>query len=83
MGGRIFANCHSAFRAAADRSGIAFPAGQCAHILRHTYASHFIMQGGDIVTLQRILGHSTLDVTMLYAHLSPSHLQDVIRYAPI
>jgi integrase len=41
------------------------------HDLRHVYASHFIMSGGDIFTLQRILGHSTPQLTSdTYAHLS-------------
>ena len=57
-------------------------AGHNTHILRHTFASHFIMNGGDILTLQRILGHSDLKMTMKYAHLSPSHLDDVLKFAP-
>lgn len=44
------------------------------HDLRHTYASQFMMSGGDIFTLQRLLGHKSLDMTMKYAHLSPSYL---------
>ncbi|HEY4188334.1 MAG TPA: site-specific integrase [Polyangia bacterium] len=45
------------------------------HDLRHTFASHFVMSGGDIFTLQRILGHSTPQLTSdTYAHLSPGHL---------
>jgi integrase len=45
------------------------------HDLRHVYASHFVMGGGDIFTLQRILGHSTPQLTSdTYAHLSPAHL---------
>ncbi|MFU8428190.1 tyrosine-type recombinase/integrase, partial [Pseudomonas aeruginosa] len=43
--------------------------------LRHTFASHFIMNGGHIVTLQHILGHASLSMTMRYAHLMVvSHL---------
>ena len=44
------------------------------HSLRHTFASHFMMAGGNILTLQKLLGHSTLAMTMRYAHLSPDHL---------
>lgn len=44
------------------------------HTLRHTFASHFIMQGGNILTLQKILGHADLRITMLYAHLAPDFL---------
>ena len=45
------------------------------HDLRHQYASMFIAQGGEIFTLQRILGHSTPQlVADTYAHLAPDHL---------
>jgi len=47
----------SAFRRAVDRSGIQLPQGQCAHILRHTFASHFMMNGVNVVIAQWILGH--------------------------
>lgn len=50
----------SAFRRALDRTDINFPSGQAAHVLRHTFASHFIMNGGDILSLQKILGQSTI-----------------------
>lgn len=57
-------------------------AGQKSHVLRHTFASHFIANGGNILTLQKILGHSSLAMTMRYAHLSPDHLQDVLAFGP-
>jgi len=44
------------------------------HALRHTFASHFIMAGGNILTLQRILGHSDVKMTLIYAHLAPDFL---------
>jgi len=72
----------SAFRRAVDRSGIQLPQGQCAHILRHTFASHFMMNGGDLLTLNRILGHSSIVMTMRYAHLSPDHLSTVLTFGP-
>lgn len=46
------------------------------HDLRHTYASHFVMNGGDIYRLQKILGHHSVTVTEMYAHLAPDYLQD-------
>jgi|GEM_PF-592313 site-specific recombinase XerD len=47
-----------------------------------TFASHFIMNGGDVLSLQKALGHSTLAMTLKYAHLSPDHLNDVRKFAP-
>jgi len=44
------------------------------HALRHTFASHFMMRGGNILTLQKLLGHADLKTTMRYAHLAPDFL---------
>jgi len=44
------------------------------HTLRHTFASHLIMNGVDIRTVQRLLGHSSINTTMIYAHLAEDHL---------
>lgn len=46
------------------------------HTLRHTFASHFIMQGGNLLTLQKILGHSDIKMTLVYAHLAPEFLAE-------
>ncbi|NWA44221.1 integrase [Ewingella americana] len=59
------------------------PAGQAAHVLRHTFATHFMMNGGNIITLQRILGHSTVQQTMTYAHFAPDFLQDAVALNPL
>lgn len=80
--GRLFMSCRAAFRSAYERCGFDTPR-QLTHILRHTFASHFMMAGGDILTLQRILGHSSIQVTMRYAHLSPSHLQAALTLSPL
>lgn len=45
------------------------------HDLRHTYASHYIMNGGSLVELQSLLGHSSLTMTLKYAHLAPGFLE--------
>ncbi len=80
--GRIFMSCRSAFRSAYQRCGFDTP-GQMTHILRHTFASHYMMAGGDILGLQRILGHSSITMTMRYAHLSPDHLESALRLSPL
>jgi len=80
---RIFTNCIGAFRRAIARAEIELPTGQMTHILRHSFASHFMMNGGNILTLQKILGHVDITMTMRYAHLSPEHLQDAIRLNPV
>ena len=41
------------------------------HCLRHTFASHWMMNGGDVFKLQKILGHKSVQMTMRYAHLAP------------
>lgn len=53
------------------------------HALRHTFASHFVMSGGNILTLQKILGHADIKMTLVYAHLAPDFLgeeMDRLRY---
>lgn len=59
------------------------PDGQAVHALRHTFASHFMMNGGNILTLQKILGHAKIQTTMIYAHLAPDYLQDAVRFNPL
>lgn len=77
-----FSNCRNSFDQTI-KTCITLPAGQASHVLRHTFASHFMMNGGNILTLQKILGHTSLAMTMRYAHLSPDHLQDAVRFNPL
>lgn len=44
------------------------------HLLRHTFASHYMMSGGSLLALSKILGHSDVKITMIYAHLAPDYL---------
>ncbi|OED44132.1 hypothetical protein ACH42_08260 [Endozoicomonas sp. (ex Bugula neritina AB1)] len=78
-----FTSSLSAFRRALRRSGLELPKGQASHVLRHTFASHFMMNGGNILVLQKILGHSDIAMTMKYAKFDPSHLQDATRLNPL
>ena len=55
-----------------------------AHLLRHTFAVKYLVNGGDVMSLRRILGHTTLDVTKTYMHLAESHIQVLHhRYSPL
>lgn len=78
-----FPACREAFARMIKRCEIQLPRGQCTHVLRHTFASHFMMNGGNILALKEILGHSSLNMTMRYAHLSPEYLQDAVRLSPL
>lgn len=57
-------------RARFDPSYITF------HDLRHTFASHWMLNRGDVFKLQKILGHKNIKTTMRYAHLAPDAFAD-------
>lgn len=82
-GQRLFAYSYAAFRDAVDRAGITLQEGQLTHVLRHTFASHCMMKGGNILVLQRALGHASLTMTVRYAHLAPEHLKEVVKLNPL
>jgi integrase/recombinase XerD len=65
----------AACREAAERSGIqkrVYP-----HLIRHCYATHWLEAGGDLLVLQKLLGHAKLEDTVKYLHLSRRHLLGV------
>lgn len=49
------------------------------HTLRHTFASHLATQGTPIYTIMKLLDHSTIDQTMIYAKLSPDQGQEEVK----
>ena len=54
------------------------------HLFRHTFAKHFIMAGGDMFRLQKILGHSDLTVTKEYVNMFGQDLQlDFEKFNPL
>ena len=83
VGQKIFGPSIAAFRRALARSKIETPKGQASHVLRHTFASEVMRKGGNILVLQRALGHQSLAMTMRYAHLAPDHLMEVRKLNPL
>lgn len=81
--GKLFTPCRKTFERTVNKAGIELPEGQCTHVLRHTFASHFMMNGGNILVLRDILGHSDIKMTMIYAHFAPSHLEDAVTKNPL
>ena len=57
-----------AFRLALAQSGISKPA--TPHTLRHSYATHLLEEGVSIRLISQYLGHSSLDITVIYTHLT-------------
>jgi integrase len=49
------------------------------HTLRHTFASHLVMSGVDLMTVKELLGHKRIEMTMRYAHLAPDHKRAAIN----
>ncbi len=49
------------------------------HQFRHTFASHLVMRGAGLETVSKLLGHSSIEMTMKYAHLAPDHLSFAVN----
>ncbi len=49
------------------------------HDLRHTFASHLIMAGIDLISVKELLGHKTITMTLRYSHLAPEHKRKAVN----
>ena len=65
-----------AFEIAVERAGIL---DFHLHDLRHTFASRLVMAGVDLRTVQELMGHKTIAMTLRYAHLSSDHKRKAIE----
>ena len=72
-GGKRISSIRTAFLKARKDAGLG--ADVTPHTLRHTFASWYMMNGGDIFRLKKYLGHSDIHLTERYSHLSPNYMK--------
>jgi site-specific recombinase XerC len=49
------------------------------HDLRHTFANRLVVRGVDLRTVQELMGHQSMDMTLRYSHLSPQHQLEAVQ----
>jgi len=75
-GGKLTIKLRERLKTITKRCG--FPDVTKIHTFRHTFASHLVMKGVDLPTVQKLLGHSDIQTTMIYSHLTSDHLVDAV-----
>ncbi len=64
------------FEPAVEKTGLKDSTWHCS---RRTFASRLVMAGVDIRTVAQLMEHSTIQMTMRYAHLAPEHAQSAVE----
>ncbi len=73
--GKPIGSIRKAFKNACNRTGIK---NLRFHDLRHTFATRLVLSGVDLATVSKLLGHSTIQMTMRYSHPTPEALKNAV-----
>ncbi|MFA9409443.1 MAG: tyrosine-type recombinase/integrase [Candidatus Dadabacteria bacterium] len=73
--GKPIGSIRKAFKNSCNRAGIK---NLTFHTLRHTFATRLVLSGVDLATVSKLLGHSTIQMTMRYSHPTPEALKNAV-----